>query len=327
MNGPSYQGPLFTAAEEIPWDRLVQDPSRSFDRPLLVKGAVRAWPAGVKWTFSHLAELRRPDGREVICRFQDGLVEQGSTRPLPDLPVEPYLRELARASEAVQSPPEGLLSESRRRDLRPGESFPLRWDFLRSLEPRRKYLADWPILEEFPALRRDFALRTLWPGLRWSWEYVFIGPAQTLTGLHRDIHNNWFCQIQGTKELILFAPEESPRMFPSKKYNLGSVLSTVDLSRIGDDPRMASEFEKARGIYVRAEPGDALYIPKNTWHAVVALSPSISLGIFGLTAWEVLTEGAWSELKHVLHRLKLYHWRNCICHEARSGAPDGVGRT
>jgi len=326
MSGTGYRGPLFTLAEEIPWDSLVRDGFRSFNKPLLVKGAVRAWPAGVKWTFSHLADLRRPDGREIICRFQDGLVEQGSTRPLPYLPVAPYLRELAQAAKDVASPPEGLLPESRRRDLRPGDQFPLRWDYLRSLEQNRKYLADWPILEEFPALRQDFALRTLWPGLRWSWEYVFIGPSQTLTGLHLDIHNNWFCQIQGTKELILFWPEESPRMFPSKKYNLGSVLSTVDLSRIGDDSRLAAEFEQARGIYVRAEPGDALYIPKNTWHAVVALTPSISLGIFGLTAWEVLTEGAWSELKHVLHRLKLYHWRNCICNEAASGVSDGGGR-
>ncbi|HVR83476.1 MAG TPA: cupin-like domain-containing protein [Planctomycetota bacterium] len=312
----SSRGPLFEFAEETTWDSLRRDPSRSFEKPLLVKGAVRAWPAGEKWTFSRLAELRRADGSDVICRFQDGLVEQGATRPLPVLPVAPYLRELAEASRNSPGLPEGLLPERTRASLRPGEPFPLHWAHLRTLDTRRKYLADWPILHEFPELRRDFAIRSLWPGWRHTWEYVFIGPAHTVTGLHLDIHNNWFCQIQGTKELILFPPDQSPRMFPSRKYNLGSVLSTINIARLEEDPRKAAEFEQARGIYVRAEAGDALYIPKNTWHAVVALTPSISLGIFGLRPWEVLTEGAWAELKNVLHLLRLYRWRNCICHEA-----------
>ena len=64
--------------------------------------------------------------------------------------------------------------------------------------------------------------------------------------------------------------------------------------------------------------GSTLYIPKNTWHTVVALEPSISLAVFGLTALEVVTVGAWAEFKHLLHRLKLYRWRNCVCHNART---------
>jgi len=50
----------------------------------------------------------------------------------------------------------------------------------------------------------------------------------------------------------------------------------------------------------------------------VALEPSISLAVFGLTALEVITAGAWAEFKHLLHRLRLYRWRNCICHDART---------
>jgi hypothetical protein len=46
----------------------------------------------------------------------------------------------------------------------------------------------------------------------------------------------------------------------------------------------------------------------------VALEPSISLGVFGLTLLEILTAGAWAEFKNILHLLRLYRSGNCICH-------------
>lgn len=313
---PPQAGPAFLLVPEMSWEEYRRERPRGLRTPLLVKGAVKAWPAWENWTFSKLAQLRRTDGTPVVCRFQEGLVEQGTTGPLPQLPVAPYLEALAEASAKVSGPPEGLLPHAQKTSLVPGRPFPLHWAHLQSFLPNRRYLADWPILSEFPELRRDFAIRTLWSGLRWTWEYVFIGPANTVTGLHRDIHNNWFCQVRGTKELLLFPPGESALMSRSPKYNLGSVLSTIDITRLDEQPREAELFARARGYYVRAEAGDALYIPKNTWHAVVSLEPSISLGVFGLTALEIVTEGAWAEMKNVFHRFGLYRRKNCICHEA-----------
>ena len=67
----------------------------------------------------------------------------------------------------------------------------------------------------------------------------------------------------------------------------------------------------------KGQAGDALFIPKGTWHAVVALEPSISLAVFGLTPPEVVINGGWAELKGLLHRFRLYRWGNCACHKAR----------
>jgi lysine-specific demethylase 8 len=304
--------------EERAWDSLSQHEAGAPGRPLLVKGAVRAWPAWTRWSFDQLAELRYPDGKEAVGRFQQGLVEQGSTQPLPVLPVAPYLRELAGAARNPVPDWVGLLPETRRKTLAPGEPFYLNWAHLQSFEPNWRYLADWPVLQEFPALRRDFTIRTLWPGHRWCWEYMFVGPANTVTGLHQDIHDNWFCQIRGTKEILLIPPEHTPHMCVSGKYNLGSVLSEINISKLDRPGREAAEFAQTHGFYSRVQAGDALYIPKNTWHTVVALEPSISLAVFGLTALEVVTVGAWAEFKHLLHRLKLYRWRNCVCHNART---------
>ena len=92
----NYRGPSFEFVETIAWDEL--DRAGGFGsrtRRSLVKGAVRAWPAWERWSFDKLADLRKPDGSEVVFRFQNGLVEQGVTRPPLDLKINPYIRELA----------------------------------------------------------------------------------------------------------------------------------------------------------------------------------------------------------------------------------------
>ena len=286
--------------------------------PLLVKGAVREWPAYERWTFERLAALRRPDGSDVVFRFQNGLVEQGVTKPPLDLAIGPYIaglgRESAAAKRALGRQDRGLLSHNRWKQIRPGEKFHLDWSHMNSFIADQVYLAQWNILEEFPAMRKDFAIRQLWPGWRWTWEFVFIGPANTVTGVHYDFPNNWFCQVHGTKEVIIFPPSQTSHMCKSLKYDWGATLSDINISNLEARPREKEEFARAHGFYARVEAGDALFIPRRNWHAVVSLEPSISLGVFGLTPAEIVLGGAPSETKHLLHKLHLYRWNNCTCH-------------
>jgi lysine-specific demethylase 8 len=324
----TYLGPSFQRIDEIAWVDLARD-SRFGPRtkPLLVKGAVRAWPAWERWSFDNLAELRRADGSDVVHRFQNGLVEQGATRQPLELPVAPYLRELAQLGRQPLPEDKGLLPYRRWKQLVMGERFHLDWSYMKSFQADRVYLALWNILDEFPQLRRDFAIRKLWPGWRWTWEYVFMGPAQTVTGLHYDFPDNWFCQVRGTKEVIVIPPDQSPHMCQSLKYDRGSTLSNVNISRLDEQPVESAAFAKAHGYYARVEAGDALFIPKRNWHAVVALEPSISLAVFGLTLWEIISRGGPLEVRQLLHRLHLYRWGNCICHKspaAPSNRPDDV---
>jgi ribosomal protein L16 Arg81 hydroxylase len=95
-------------------------------------------------------------------------------------------------------------------------------------------------------------------------------------------------------------------------------LSRIDITRLDEQPVERAEFARTQGLYARVEAGDALYIPRGTWHAVVALAPSISLAIFGLTPWEILVGGGLETLKEILHKLRLYRWGHCVCHPARS---------
>src|SRR5437762_14151274 len=95
----AYRGPAFQMVEERPSESLTQQDAGGYDHPLLVKGAVRAWPAWTRWSFDQLAELRYPDGKEAVCRLQEGLVEQGATKLLSQVPVAPYLRDRSRAAQ------------------------------------------------------------------------------------------------------------------------------------------------------------------------------------------------------------------------------------
>ncbi|WP_020468186.1 cupin-like domain-containing protein [Zavarzinella formosa] len=320
----TYQGPSFQFVEEIQWEELSKSggfgPRTS---PLLIKGAVRAWPAWDNWSFDKLADLKRKDGSEVSATFQDGLVEQGVTREPPRLAISPYLRQLGRQAENSVSRG-GLLPVERLESLGRDATFHLDWSHMQSFEPNKLYLAQWNILDEFPELRKDFAIRSLWPGWRWTWEFVFMGPANTVTGLHYDFPNNWFCQVRGTKEVILFPPDQSPHLCRSSKYDWGATLSDINISRLGEQPDKRESFAKARGLYACVEAGDALFIPRQNWHAVVSREPSISLAVFGLTPAEIILNGGRSEFKQLLHRAGLYRKNNCTCHKMTPAAKNVV---
>ena len=320
-----YRGPAFTVVDTIDVHELErQGGFRPRQRPLLVKGAVTRWPAWTSWSFTHLAGLTRSDGSEVITQFQNGLVEQGTTREPLRQSVPAYLRALETASARLHPdhrPEAGLCPDAAWQRLTPGQKFFLNWEYLRTFQANKPYLAQWDILREFPRLKRDFAIRSLWKGLRWTWEYVFIGPAQTVTGLHYDFPNNWFCQVRGVKEVVLFPPGNDAHLSKSRKYDWGATLSDVDIMRLHEQPLESDRLLHAEGIYARVEAGDALFIPKRTWHGVVALEPSISLAVFGLTIPEIVIGGGASETRSLLHKLGLYRNGNCTCHRTQAHEP------
>jgi lysine-specific demethylase 8 len=316
-----FRGPAFTLADEIRFEDFEFGAGvAARSTPLLVKGAVRHWPAWDNWAFDTLAarcdEAQSKESAGIVSRFQTGLTEQGSTRPARHLAVAPYLRELGVAAQTPPPPDKGLFTPARRAALAKDETFYLDWSRM-DFTPDRLYLQQWDMLGALPDLRGDFPMRRLWPGLRKTWEYAFIGPADTLSGLHCDFPNNWFCQVRGVKEFILFTREQTPNLSVARKYDWGATLSEVDIARLDQQPDVRDRFANARGLYARVEAGDALYIPKRTWHAVVSLAPSISIGIFGLTPFEIATGGLASEVRNWLHLAHLYRWRNCTCHPAR----------
>jgi len=315
-------GPAFQLVNQIDIDELDQlggfEAFAARNRsPLLIKGAVKLWPAWEKWDFDTLATL--VEAKQLQTKFQNGLIEQGATNEPPRLPIAPYLRGLAKASQEVDRDvmnQKGLCNKQRYEGLQQGEEFYLDWSYMQSFEANKLYLGDWHMLQHLPELRKDFKIREIWPGCRSIWEAVFIGPADTFTGIHYDYEDNWFFQVRGTKEFLLFDVDQDEYMCRSSRYDFGAVLSEINLKNLPDEPpERRAKFAKAKGYYVRVEAGDALFIPKRCWHSVVALEPSVSLAVFGIKPCEFVVNSFPYATRAVLHSLGLFANGNCTCHQ------------
>ena len=99
---------------------------------------------------------------------------------------------------------------------------------------------------------------------------LFLGGPGTNVALHNDhwSSHTFIGQLQGKKHALLFAPKDKPLLF--NKYN-----EPIDPRK--PDREEFPDFEKATVFECELEPGQALFLPKNWLHDVVAITSSISL--------------------------------------------------
>lgn len=316
--------------------------------PVVVRGAANDNSVVRRaWTFDGLAArcdavaLHRGD---LFCRVgaQTGLIEQGDTSVKTAVEPGRYLRDL-HAQEASGVEARSLLPScsAAAAALASGESVPLDWSAV-AADDRESgattYLGHWDMFSYLgrAATAAEWAplAKCLWPSATMHWDFAWCGPGGTLTGLHYDMPNNWFVQLRGAKEFVLFGPDQQQMLPITAKYDPGARLARVDVTRLDapagsggthndDDDGVVAGFRAARGFYVRLEPGDALYIPKHTNHLVHALSPSLSVSSFGHSPLELVTAGAWIEAREALHRCGLLGWgqAGCSCHGAAERRP------
>jgi hypothetical protein len=257
-------------------------------KPVLLDGMMEDWPALEKWTPGFFREIG--GGRKVRIEFGNVLQEDPH---FEEWDLGRYL-DLLESLDTLGSSGKGMDS--------PG-SLP--------------YLAYFDIFKFFPELRKDVEF-PFWRG-RILFPIGWIGPAGSFTGLHWDIAPNLFAQIRGAKEFTLYPPQQTPFLYPSRKYDIGSILSSVD-ARMPDYDRFPL-FRKAEGIKVEVQSGQILFTPRGWWHQVLGLETSISVSCFGFDYKDFLFRGIPGALKHGLHGMGLFRKGNCACHKAeRAGS-------
>lgn len=194
-------------------------------------------------------------------------------------------------------------------------------NFLESIERIEKsndasqggYLMNLSILNMFPQLRNhvDFSLISNFK-VRDSLSF-WIGPKGTLTGWHTDrLADNILAQIKGSKLVLLANPNQTKYMYPSKKYEPGSRLSTVDLENF-DENKFTLFKKNAEISYFVLGPKQMIFIPKQWWHCVYGLEISISSNNFGFSAVDNFKMKANEFVKRKLHSAGLYG-KDCVCH-------------
>lgn len=94
---------------------------------------------------------------------------------------------------------------------------------------------------------------------------LWFGPAGTVTSLHHDTSNIFFCQVVGRKRFRLYAPDE-----PVLLAHARGVYSSLDPER-SDALRAVPAFDEVLA------PGEVLFLPVGWWHHVRALDLSVSV--------------------------------------------------
>jgi hypothetical protein len=107
-------------------------------------------------------------------------------------------------------------------------------------------------------------------GNRYQGTSLWLGPAGTISPLHRDRVNVLNVQSFGSKRITMIDSCQLPRV-----YNEQSFYSMVDVER--PDLERFPEFGNVTVRQAVLEPGDAVFIPINWWHQLRALQVSISV--------------------------------------------------
>ena len=137
----------------------------------------------------------------------------------------------------------------------------------------------WAFDVLFPALAADLRDPALaCPALaglsgRACAKILWLGVSPTRSQLHFDRKDNFICQMCGVKEVLLFGPEQTPRLYQRADADGTSFtdrFSAMDLN--ADDP---GRFREAYPLAAAAEPlravlrpGDVLFVPRTWWHVV-----------------------------------------------------------
>lgn len=142
--------------------------------------------------------------------------------------------------------------------------------------PDALYLGSTELDSAFPGLRAHNDLPelaafrplvSLWLGNR------------TQVGAHFDLPDNIACVVAGRRRFTLFPPDQVANLYigPLDLTPAGQAISLVDTARPDLDrfPRYAQALAQAQTFEL--QPGDALFIPSQWWHAVQALEPVSAL--------------------------------------------------
>lgn len=169
-------------------------------------------------------------------------------------------------------------------------------DMLIRPEPCDLRLFLFNIFRFAPELKNDYKVPDIMDGFFNDFPFMFFGGMGSKVALHYDIDMShvFLNQIYGRKRVVLFAPEQSKKI-----YHLPyTVASYIDVNHPDYEKHPALRY--VTGYEVILHPGESLFIPSGYWHYIEYLDGGYSIS---LRANESLTrrfKGALNLAKHYI---------------------------
>lgn len=249
------------------------------NKPVIITGVMHDWPAMTKWTPVYLKQI----GGDYPINLEFGNVLQ-----------EVASFQYWTFGEYI----DWIISQTGSRPSTP-------------VQERIPYLGQFEIFNAFPRLKEDVKNQMLWYRKVYTHYVAWIGPRGARTGLHMDRVNNLHGLIYGRKRWLLYPPDQSRLVYPSRKYDIFARVSSVDVEN--PDLNRYPRFAEARPLEAVLNSGELLFVPKGWWHYVCNLDVSISVACWGFTLWDLASVLVPEAIRRTLHDIGLYRRGNCTC--------------
>ena len=219
-------------------------------RPVVIPNAAKNWPAFKEWSPEL---LREKCGSKIVkikgnsCEFRK-LIDRIMVSSWED--PAPYLVECDMTAH-----------------------FP---ELLPEIDPPLQYISPNRFKSRLvPAVQKTRALRHCYP------ELLIGGKGTKFPVLHYDIlHVHAFItQLYGSKEFILFEPQDTPYLYPRRDMANMSLIDDID----SPDFERFPLFAKATPRKITVEASETIFIPAGWWHISKLLSPSIAVSLNSLS--------------------------------------------
>ncbi|MDB6063200.1 MAG: Transcription factor jumonji [Verrucomicrobiaceae bacterium] len=210
-------------------------------QPVILTDATAHWPARTKWNLDYFES--RFDNKEV--RFDSKPWKVGD------------LVRTLRTSDGTGNTPYLKM-------VKLDEQFEELWDDIGQHTLARNNRLGSKLLP--PKMRIDKGIVAVFIGSKGSgfkvlhWDYTYL--------------NVFISQIFGDKDAIIFAPKDSPYLYPRASFDSNNSRITdpfnVDLEKFPD-------FKHATPIHITIKQGETLFLPGGWWHATNMNHPSIAI--------------------------------------------------
>jgi hypothetical protein len=148
------------------------------------------------------------------------------------------------------------------------------------------------VFQNIPQLVNDYRTPDLCGGFVDRYPLMFFGGAGSKVFLHFDIDvsNIFLTQFHGSKRVLLFAPDQTPRLYKLPLSFHG--LEDIDWSNPDFDRFPA--LRGAKGLTTVLQHGDTLFMPSKWWHFMEYLEGGFAISLRAVPGPLRMMNGLWN---------------------------------